>query len=90
MAMMDTTPRDWQFGEFGGDRYAKLYYFEPYDEYGWPEEDGYRWYRLNCSYQFGDWIETQDDTLWEAYGRPHRAIYHVRGDLMTLIKLKWL
>lgn len=81
--------QDWKFGEFDGARYAKLYYFEPYEENGWLREDNYRWYRLNCSYRFGDWIETHDDTSWEAYGGPHRAIYLVRGDLMTFIKLKW-
>jgi hypothetical protein len=54
------------------------------------EHEGYTWYRLNCSYWFGDWIETQDKELWQAYGERHRAIYIVREDLMTLIRLKWL
>ena len=82
--------QNWKYGEIGDDHYAKLYHFEPYEENGWLREDGHRWYRLNCSYRFGDWIETQDNTTWEAYGGAHRAIYLVRDDLMTLIKLKWL
>lgn len=68
----------------------KLYHFDIGGEYGNKHYDGHTWYRLNCSYWFGDWIETQDDNLWEPYGAPHRAIYIVREELMTLIKLKWL
>ncbi len=70
-----------------GDR---LYHVEPGCEYGYKEDDGYVWYRIQCSYWFGDWIEEQDASLWRAYGGRHRAIYIVREDLFTLIKLKWL
>ena len=73
-----------------GDR---LFYFEPGCEYG--QEDhlapGTKWYRLNCSYWFGDWIEENGkEEQWFIYGAPHRAIYIVREDLMTFIKMKWL
>lgn len=68
----------------------RLYHVEPGCEFGYKEEDGYMWYRIQCSYWFGDWIETQDKSLWRIYGGRHRAIYIVREDLMTLIKLKWL
>jgi hypothetical protein len=67
-----------------------MYFFEPGCEYGWKEDDGYVWYRLNCRYWFGDWIETQSSDSWKAYGAPHRAIYIVTEQLMTLIRLKWL
>lgn len=68
----------------------RLYHVEPGCEYGFKEEDGYVWKRIQCSYWFGDWIETQDPALWRIHGGRHRAIYIVREDLMTLIKLKWL
>lgn len=68
----------------------RLYQVEPGCEYGFKEEDGYVWRRIQCSYWFGDWIETQDQIQWRRYGGKHRAIYVVREDLMTLIRLKWL
>jgi hypothetical protein len=68
----------------------RVYYFEPGQEYGWKDDDGKKYYRLNCSYWFGDWIEEQDRSLWRSYGGRHRAIYIVREELMTLIRLKWL
>ena len=69
----------------------KLYYFEPGCECGYKQDDGYVWYRLNCSYWFGDWIEESGGAeRWQAYGKRHRAIYIVREDLMAFIKLKWL
>jgi hypothetical protein len=70
-----------------GDR---LYYVEPGCAFGYKEDDGYVWYRLSCSYWFGDWIETQDESQWRSYGGRHRAIYIVREDLLGFIKLKWL
>lgn len=71
-----------------GDR---LYYIEPGCEYGFKEDDGYVWSRLNCSYWFGDWIEENGgEERWRAYGGRHRAIYIVREDLLAFIKLKWL
>lgn len=70
-----------------GDR---LWHWEPGCEFGNKDDDGATWYRLNCSYWFGDWIETQNKSLWKTYGGRHRAIYIVREDLMLLIKLKWL
>ena len=70
-----------------GDR---LYHVEPGCEYGFKEKDGYVWNRIQCSYWFGDWIETQDKSMWRSYGGRHRAIYIVREDLMMFIKLKWL
>lgn len=87
---MDRLQQDWKYGNLGDERNARLYFFEPGNVYGVQEDDGFTWYRLNCSYRFGDWIETQDTTTWRAYGGRHRAIYIVRGDLMTLIKLKWV
>lgn len=75
-------PTDTQFG--------RLYHFDAGNEYGYKHDDGIVYYRLNCSYWFGDWIETQDATLWRSYGGRHRAIYIVREELMTLINLKWL
>lgn len=81
--------RDPQYDMVYGDR---LFYFEPYDDNGWLREDDRRWYRLNCSYWFGDWIEENGikDEQWEAYGGAHRAIYMVREDLLMFIKLKFL
>ena len=68
----------------------KLYHFDPGNDYGFKEDDGYVWYRLNCSYWFGDWVETQNESQWRSYSGRHRAIYIVREDLMAFIKLKWL
>lgn len=73
----------------------KLYHFELGGEVGFyphDRDDRILWYRLNCSYWFGDWIEAngKEGEQWEAYGKRHRAIYHVREDLMAFIKLKWL
>ena len=68
----------------------RLYYFANGDSFGIKHDDGKIYYRLSCSYWFGDWIEEQDKTLWRSYGSPHRAIYIVREELMTLIALTWL
>ncbi len=74
--------------EIYGDR---LYHIEPGCEYGFKEDDGYIWYRLGCSYWFGDWIEANcNSDQWRIYGGRHRAIYIVREDLLTFINLKWL
>lgn len=54
------------------------------------KEDGITYYRLECMYWFGDWIETQGESMWKMYGAPHRGIYIVTEQLMTLIRLKWL
>jgi hypothetical protein len=72
-----------------GDR---LWHWDIAGEYGYKHDDGYTWYRLNCSYWFGDWIEAnaKENEQWRAYGARHRAIYIVREDLMTFIKLRWL
>lgn len=69
---------------------SRLYHVEPGCEYGFKADDGYVWNRIQCSYWFGDWIEEQDRSLWHAHGGRHRAIYVVREDLLTMIKLKWL
>lgn len=69
---------------------SRLYHVEPGCEYGFKEDDGYVWRRIQCSYWFGDWIEEQDAKMWRIYGGRHRAIYIVREDLMAFIKLKWL
>lgn len=87
---MNRLQQNWYFGKNEPFQEQKLFYFEPFDDRGWLRDDEYRWYRLNCSYQFGDWIEEQNTKQWESYGSPHRAIYVVRDDLMTFIKLKWL
>jgi hypothetical protein len=87
---MDRLQQDWKYGNLGDERNSRLYFFEAGCEYGGKDEAGVTWYRLNCSYRFGDWIEEQDTTTWRAYGGRHRAIYIVREDLMTLIKLRWL
>lgn len=69
----------------------KLFYFEPGCEYGTKDGQGVTWYRISCSYWFGDWIEENtNNEQWLRYGGKHRAIYVVREDLMTLIRLKWL
>jgi hypothetical protein len=79
---------DPNFDMVHGDR---LYYVEPGCEYGFKEDDGYVWQRLNCSYWFGDWIEANGgEERWRFYGARHRAIYIVREDLMAFIQLKWL
>lgn len=70
---------------------SKLYHVEPGCEYGFKEDDGYVWSRIQCSYWFGDWIEANGgEERWRTYGGRHRAIYIVREDLLTFIKLKWL
>lgn len=69
----------------------KLYHVEPGCEYGFKEDDGYVWSRIQCSYWFGDWIEANGgEERWRTYGGRHRAIYIVREDLLAFIKLKWL
>jgi len=81
---------DWELTSRNPEGYSnRLYHVEPGCELPW-KEDRYMWYRIQCSYWFGDWIETQDKNQWRTYGGRHRAIYHVREDLMTFIKLKWL
>jgi hypothetical protein len=73
------------------ERSSKIYYFDSGNlPQGELDGEGVRWYRLNCSYWFGDWIELQDKKLWRSYGGRHRAIYIVREELMTLIRLRWL
>ena len=95
MTRPDTNSPDWIRSKRSHSRdmvYGdRLYYVEPGCEYGYKEDDGYVWYRLSCSYWFGDWIEENGATeQWRAYGSPHRAIYIVREDLLMFIKLKWL
>ena len=69
---------------------TRMYKFDVYsDSLGYEGEGGKRWFILNCSYWFGDWIEEQDESLWEAYGASHRAIYHVREELYAIILLRW-
>lgn len=69
----------------------KIYYFDVGGKRGNKDSDDVTWYRLNCSYWFGDWIEANGGfEQWIAYGERHRAIYIVREDLMTFIRLKWL
>lgn len=69
----------------------KAYYFDVGNSCGYPDDNGDLWYRLNCSYWLGDWIEANGgDGRWRAHGSPHRAIYIVREDLFMFIKLKWL
>jgi hypothetical protein len=71
-----------------GDR---LFFFESGCEYGGRDEAGTMWYRISCSYWFGDWIEANaKPEQWQAHGGRHRAIYIVREDLMMFITLKWL
>jgi hypothetical protein len=80
--------RDPKYDMTYGDR---LYYVESGCEYGFKEDDGYVWSRLNCSYWFGDWIEENGGAeRWRIYGGRHRAIYIVREDLLAFIKMKWL
>jgi hypothetical protein len=69
----------------------KMYHFDRGGEYGVPDENGVKWYRLNCMYWFGDWIEENGSKeQWYEYGGRHQAIYIVREDLFAFIKLKWL
>lgn len=75
-----------EFDKVHGDR---MYYYEPGCEYGFRDENGVLWYRISCSYWFGDWIETQNTDWWKSYGAYHRAIYMVRKELMFLINLHW-
>ena len=49
---------------------------------------GITWYRLDCRYQFGDWIETHDQKLWQMAGLPHQARYWVHEKLFGIILLK--
>ena len=52
------------------------------------DELGITWYRLDCRYQFGAWIETNDNKLWKIHGAYHRAQYWVHEKLFGLILLK--
>jgi hypothetical protein len=67
----------------------RLYHIESGCEIPW-KENGVTWRRIQTSYWFGDWIETQDPALWKTYGGRHRAIYIIREELMTIIRLMWL
>jgi len=72
----------------------KLFHFDLGGECGfYPHDSNDRilWYHLKCSYWFGDWIEANaGKEQYKIYGERHRAIYQVREDFMTFIKLKWL
>ncbi len=68
-----------------------------YKGWDWPKdgrtvsykaEDGYTWYRLDCRYQFGDWIEQHSNRLWKVHGQYHRGQYWVHEKLFGLILLK--
>lgn len=50
--------------------------------------DGYTWYRLDCKYQFGDWIEQHSPKLWRCDNPYHMAHYWVHEKLFGLILLK--
>lgn len=52
------------------------------------DEQGFVWYRLDCRYAFGNWIEQQDAKLWKVYGAYHRAQYWVHERLYGWILLK--
>lgn len=52
------------------------------------DDVGYTWYRINCKYQFGDWIETHSNKLWKVDGPYHMASYWVHEKLFGLILLK--
>jgi len=52
------------------------------------DEQGVKWFLLDCRYSFGDWIEQHSNKLWKMEGRPHRARYWVHEQLMSLILLK--
>lgn len=52
------------------------------------DEQGITWYRLDCRYQFGDWIETHDNKLWRCADPYHMAHYWVHEKLYGWILLK--
>lgn len=52
------------------------------------DEQGVKWFLLDCRYSFGDWIEQHSNKLWRMEGLPHRARYWVHEKLMSLILLK--
>lgn len=52
------------------------------------DNEGVKWYLLDCRYAFGDWIEKHDNRLWRMQGRPHQARYWVHEKLMGLILMK--
>lgn len=52
------------------------------------DEQGVKWFLLDCRYSFGDWVEQHSNQLWKMEGRPHRARYWVHEKLMSLILLK--
>lgn len=93
MTIAELRSADWVHANptFGADltHGTRMYFFEQGCQFGY-EEDGKTWYRISCSYWFGDWIEEQDEKLWWAYGSPHRAIYLVSEELMMIVQLKWL
>jgi hypothetical protein len=69
----------------------RLWHWDNGGEWGVKDGRGVKWYRLNCSYWFGDWIEENCPAdQWKIHGSRHRAIYIVREELLTLIKLRWL
>lgn len=95
MSRPDTNSPDWVRSK-RPPVYDKLYGDRLYEDtfeskYGFKNEFGVTWYRLQCSYWFGDWIETNGTCeQWEPYEAAHRAIYIVREDLLAFIKMKWL
>lgn len=52
------------------------------------DENGVMWYRLDCRYQFGEWIETHDNKLWKIHGQYHQAQYWVHEKLFGWMLLK--
>jgi hypothetical protein len=82
------TQRPPEYDKVYGDR---LYHWDLGGEFGVKDGNGVTWYRLNCSYWFGDWIEENcPKDQWKIHGGRHRAIYIVCEELLTLINLKWL
>lgn len=73
--VLSTNRKAWKYPE---DNYAVSYV----------DNVGITWYRLECRYQFGDWIETHDNKLWKIHGEYHRAQYWVHEKLFGLILLK--
>lgn len=78
-------PFDWVYGRNG----EYLYYHVNGPQTVYDGKDGYNWHRVNVSYEFGYWLESQDATLWRYVDTDDTKVI-IREDFMTLIHLRWV
>lgn len=68
-----------------------------YKGWRWPTDDqavsyqddaGWTWYRVDCSFGFGSWIEQHSNKLWKIDNPHDWPSYWVHEKLMGLMLLK--